>query len=79
MMTSLAHAAKWLASAHGIRDIVLLSHRTMASHEAETLESDLAQLGTSTIVIDCWRFGRCSLRLKDSDSVQGGPTSPWPN
>ncbi|KAK4076963.1 uncharacterized protein Triagg1_3930 [Trichoderma aggressivum f. europaeum] len=45
------HIVKWLAGAHGIRDIVLLSRRGMASPGAETIVSELSRLGAKVTVV----------------------------
>ncbi|MFH8370604.1 amino acid adenylation domain-containing protein [Streptomyces sp. NPDC018031] len=45
--------ARWLAGAHGVRDLVLTSRRGMATPGAQSLVEELAELGATATVVAC--------------------------
>ncbi|EUC43582.1 hypothetical protein COCMIDRAFT_7015 [Bipolaris oryzae ATCC 44560] len=48
-----ARVARWLATAHGVRTLVLTSRRGMAAPGAQALVNDLAALGAEATVVSC--------------------------
>ncbi|XP_014553644.1 hypothetical protein COCVIDRAFT_107135 [Bipolaris victoriae FI3] len=48
-----ARVARWLASTHGVRSLVLTSRRGMAAPGAQALVNDLAALGAEATVVAC--------------------------
>ena len=47
------YVAKWLASEHGVKDLVLTSRSGMNSPEAKTFVAELAELGAAVTVAAC--------------------------
>jgi thioester reductase-like protein len=48
-----SHLAKWLASNHGVDDLVLTSRRGLSAPGAEALVDELAELGAKATVVAC--------------------------
>ncbi|GAA3368398.1 hypothetical protein GCM10020367_06570 [Streptomyces sannanensis] len=47
------HVARWLASTHGVRDLVLTSRRGMDTPGAKSLVAELSELGATATVVAC--------------------------
>lgn len=56
------YVAKWLATEHGVKDLVLTSRRGLKTPEAEAFVTELAKLGTAATVVAC--------DAADADSLQ---------